>query len=85
MILHDFECTRCHKTFEELVHRDACETTCPDCNYSALRIMSAPKTFHEIVPTTLTSKKRKAGYQHSHADRPKTPGKIQVSVPGKSF
>jgi DNA-directed RNA polymerase subunit RPC12/RpoP len=79
MILHDFECTRCFKIFEALVRSDERETAC-ECNYSAVRIMSAPKTFHEIVPTTLTSKKRKAGYQHSHADRPKTPGKIQVSV-----
>ena len=84
MILHDFECTHCHHTFEALVHRDDRETPCVLCNNTSVRQMPAHKTFHEIVATTLTSKKRKAGYQHSHADRPGTPGKIQVSVPGKA-
>lgn len=80
MILHDFHCDHCDKTFEELVKSDQRVTACT-CGQDANRIMSAPKTFHEIVPTTNTSKKLKAGYQHSHADRPKTPGKIQVAVP----
>jgi hypothetical protein len=79
MILHDFVCTHCNSCFEALVRSDERETSC-ECGQMAGRIMSAPKMFNEIVPTTLTSKKRKAGYQHSHADRPKTPGKIQVPV-----
>lgn len=80
MILHDFRCDHCDTTFEDLVAQEQRVTVCA-CGREASRIMSAPKTFHEIVPTTTTSKKRKAGYQHSHADRPKTPGKIQVAVP----
>lgn len=80
MILHDFHCESCDKTFEELVKSDQTATPCT-CGQQARRIMSAPKTFHEIVPTSKTSKKRKAGYVHSHGDRPKTPGKIQVAVP----
>lgn len=80
MILHDFACPHCGTTFEQLVKRDDRHTECTSCGQQADRIMSAPKMFTEIVPTTLTSKKRKAGYQHSHADRPKTPGKIQVPV-----
>lgn len=82
MILHDFYCAACDLTFEALVKADETNTECEACNDpSARRIMSAPAVFHEIVPTTKTSKKRKAGYVHSHGDRPKTPGKIQVSVP----
>lgn len=84
MILHDFVCTHCNSCFEALVQSDERETPCA-CGYTAGRVMSAPKTFHEIVPTTLTSKKRKAGWVHSHGDRPKTPGKIQVSVPSKGL
>lgn len=82
MILHDFYCAACDTTSEALVRSDERETDCPACGApSARRVMSAPAVFHEIVPTTKTSKKRKAGYVHSHGDRPKTPGKIQVSVP----
>lgn len=79
MILHDFVCSRCHAEFEDLVRMDEAETACA-CGYTATRVMSAPKMFTEIIPTTLNSKRHKAGYQHSHADRPKTPGKIQVPV-----
>ncbi len=83
MILHDFFCDACGVKFEALVRADEREIDCVACAApSARRIMSAPAVFHEIVPTTKTSKKRKAGYVHSHGDRPKTPGKIQVSVPG---
>lgn len=82
MILHDFHCDSCGTTFEDLVRAEERETPCPTCPGStARRVPSAPAVFHEIVPTTKTSKKRKAGYVHSHGDRPKTPGKIQVSVP----
>ena len=80
MILLDFKCPHCDLAFEALVPRNARQhAPCP-CGQTGDRTVSAPRTFHEIVPTTLTSKKRKAGYQHSHADRPKTPGKVQVSV-----
>lgn len=82
MILHDFYCEACHTQFEALVKSEETTTNCEKCgDPSARRIMSAPAVFNQIVPTTKTSKKRKAGYVHSHGDRPKTPGKIQVSVP----
>lgn len=80
MILHDFHCPHCNTTFEDLVHRDQMYLQ-HSCGHDAVRCMPAPKVFQEIVPTTKTSKKRKAGYVHSHGDRPKTPGKIQVAVP----
>ena len=82
MILHDFHCEACGATSEALVRSDESEIDCPECGApSARRLMCAPAVFQQIVPTTKTSKKRKAGYVHSHGDRPKTPGKIQVSVP----
>ncbi len=80
MILFDFECKKCGKVFEDLVKADEVVAPC-ECGYIANRCMPKTKTFTEIVPTSLHSKKRKAGYSHSHGDRPKTPGKIMVSVP----
>lgn len=80
MILYDFVCTHCNTVFEDLVPSGTTEALCA-CNYTAFRMMPAPKTFTAIVPTSLHSKKRKAGFVHSHGDRPKTPGKIQVAVP----
>ncbi len=36
------------------------------------------KSFHVIVPTHRTSKKIKAGYVHSHGDRPAEKGSVSV-------
>ena len=80
MILFDFRCVDCDTVTEGLVARGCEQITC-ECGGSANRMPCAPHMFQEIVPTTLTSKKYKAGYVHSHGNRPKTPGKIQVSVP----
>lgn len=82
MMLYDFRCLSCEVVFEDLVAANQTTVQCPEClSPSAERMIPAPAVFHEIVPTSKTSKKRKAGYVHSHGDRPKTPGKIQVSVP----
>ncbi len=78
MKLYDFECLACRHQFEALVRGDLLPP-CPSCeNGGTQRLMSAPKLFTTIVPDYPGSKKKKAGYTHSHGDRPKTPGKIQV-------
>lgn len=79
MILHDFHCDHCDKTFEELVKSDQRVTACA-CGQEAGRIMSAPKTFHEIVPTTNTSKRLKAGYVH-HFPKKRPDAPVMVQVP----
>lgn len=83
MKLLDFLCVVCDTTFEDLV-RDDERPNCPVCGEGPVtRLFSGTHTCHVIIPTSLHSKKRKAGYVHSHGDRPKTPGKIQVGYTGK--
>jgi len=77
--MFDFICPVCDHKFDALV-RDDDETECPSCHESpATRRLSGGHQFVVIKATTLTSKKYKAGYQHSHTDRPKE--KISVQVP----
>lgn len=81
--MRDFECGACHATFEALC-ADGESVLCPTCGeQDCARVASNFRTFGTIVPTTPSSKKLKAGYTHTHGDRPKTPGKIQVGYTGK--
>jgi putative FmdB family regulatory protein len=75
--LYDFHCDACKHVFEALV-RNETEQPCEACGSTAQRLMPGGHSFTTIIPDYPGSKKLKAGYQHSHADRPKTPGKIQV-------
>lgn len=77
--MYDYSCKKCSLQFEALVEgEDAVE--CPNCNASpATRRTSGGHIFTVIKATSLTSKKYKAGYQHSHTNRPKE--KISVQVP----
>jgi hypothetical protein len=77
--MYDFHCFECNNTFEQLVDA-VTEWPCP-CGKKAQRLMPGGHSFTIIIPDYPGSKKLKAGYQHSHGDRPKTPGKIQVQVP----
>lgn len=78
--LDNFGCVRCLHYFEDLHDsKDESGPPCPKCGWKKTqRFMGAPKVFSTIVPTTKKSKKLKAGYVHTHGDRPKTPGKVQV-------
>lgn len=75
----DFLCPACEHVFEAFVGEDAV-VECPECHASpATKRLSGGHLFTVIKATTLTSKKYKAGYQHSHVDRPKE--KISSQVP----
>ena len=77
--MFDFLCPVCDHKFDSLVEGDS-EVECPECHESpATKCLSGGHQFVVIKATTLTSKKYKAGYQHSHIDRPKT--KISSQVP----
>jgi hypothetical protein len=81
--MRDFFCVDCQEDFEALV-RDGQLPVHEKCNNSNVETrVSGGRIFTTIVATTTSSKKYKAGYQHTHADRPKTPGKIQVGYTGK--
>ena len=77
--MFDFICPACDHQFDALV-RDDTDVACPECHESpATKRLSGGHLFTVIKATTLTSKKYKAGYQHSHIDRPKE--KISSQVP----
>lgn len=77
--MRDYLCEACGEQFEALV-RDEETVDCPKCTEGpASRRPSGGHLFTVIKATTLTSKKYKAGYQHSHTNRPKE--KISVQVP----
>lgn len=56
------------------------QVTCPTCGSHAVATVCGGRPFHVIVPMHRTSLKNKAGYVHTHADRPAEKG--SVSVPG---
>ena len=44
MILHDFKCSECNHTFEELVKSGVTQIPCPECEETANRVMlKAPR------------------------------------------
>jgi len=83
MPLYDYECLDCDIHFEAIVRFDGPPPLCSCGSAHTHRLPPAPKMFGTIVPDYPGAKKKKAGYVHSHADRPKTPGKIQVGYTGK--
>jgi putative FmdB family regulatory protein len=76
----DYLCEACGHQFEAL-RQDGDAVECPSCGESpATKRLSGGHLFTVIKATTLTSKKYKAGYQHSHnSNRPKE--KISTQVP----
>jgi putative FmdB family regulatory protein len=77
--MFDYGCESCEHQFEALVTDDEV-VACPECHVApAKRRTTGGRIFNVIKATTLTSKKYKAGYQHSHTNRPKE--KISVQVP----
>ena len=79
-VLKDFRCIKCN-TFEEQLVSDNSEARCSSCGGEMERVFTtAPKQFHVIVPTHPGAKANKAGYIHSHGDKPAT--KIQSGYGG---
>lgn len=77
--LFDFVCASCEAKFEAIVKSGVDDTACRECGTGvATRVPSPFALFSTIVPSYPGCKKKKAGYVHSHGNRPKTPGKIQV-------
>jgi putative FmdB family regulatory protein len=77
--MFDFGCESCGHQFEALV-QDGETVECPECHVTpATKRTTGGRIFTVIKATTLTSKKYKAGYQHSHTNRPKE--KISSQVP----
>lgn len=78
MPLYDFVCDACNAKFETIVKYGVDDAPCRECNATAKRVPSGFALLNTIVPSYPGCKKRKAGYLHTHGNRPRTPGKIQV-------
>lgn len=85
MPLYDFSCHRCEKTFEARAQYEERTKRCEECGTEAERMIPATHSFSTIQVTHKKSLKLKAGYVHSHGDKPKTPGKIQVGYGSTNF
>lgn len=79
--MQDFTCRKCDATYEYLQHGADDRATCPSCGSQDAEPVPGGRPFNVIVPMYPGAKKHKAGYVHTHGDRPKE--KISVSVPGK--
>lgn len=73
----DYDC-ECGERFEKFVDTDDEVVTCPGCNSVATQTPGG-RVAETIVPMHRTSLKSKAGYVHSHGDRPAE--KTSISVP----
>ena len=80
MLMYDFECTKCKHQFEELTIIKETHAVCPECTGESVRIVSMPHQFNTIIPAYPGCKKQKAGYVHTHGDKPAT--KIQSGYGG---
>lgn len=80
--LRGYACA-CGARFEHLHMASDEAAACPQCGRLAEERdeLLGGKTFNTIVPMHRGSLKRKAGYVHTHADRPAEKG--SVAVPNK--
>lgn len=80
-MIWDYDCV-CGVRFEQMTMSDADEVACPDCgSRDTKRVDAGGVPFGTIVPMHRTSLKSKAGYVHTHGDRPAEKG--SVAVPSK--
>jgi putative FmdB family regulatory protein len=81
MPLYDFKCNECSHEEEILCKSGRKTGTCSQCGGKTVKVWSkAPATLTEIVPSYPGSLKQKAGYVHTHGDRPAT--KVQSGAGG---
>jgi putative FmdB family regulatory protein len=71
MPLYDFKCEGCGETTEEVVPYDVKSLDC-GCGAKKKRLACAANTLTNIVPSYPGSLRQKAGYVHTHGDRPAT-------------
>lgn len=79
----DFACGKCQHEFHDLVQgRDGQPDACPSCKSSNgfTKLASALYVPTTIMVTYPGSKRHKAGYIHSHGDKPAEKGNSQISM-----
>ena len=77
--VQDYYCRACGENYEFLHHPVDEPATCPECGSTdAEKRATGGTPLSVIVPTYPGSKKHKAGYVHSHGDRPAEKGSVAV-------
>lgn len=72
----DYDC-ECGERFEVFVEDDE-EVVCSKCSSRAVTRTLGGRVFETIIPMHRTSLKSKAGYVHTHGDRPAERGSVSV-------
>ena len=74
--LQAYICRGCGESYEFLHHPDDEKNACPSCGSAEGDVQLGGVTLTKIIPTYRNCKRQKAGYVHSHGDRPaeKKPG-----------
>jgi putative FmdB family regulatory protein len=81
MPMYDFQCSNCSSVFEDILPVGTEQNECPQCGGSAFRIFKKTAAIlTTIIPSYPGSLKQKAGYVHTHGDRPAT--KVQSGYGG---
>lgn len=92
MKLHDFQCTDCNNTFEDLVDNDNRFTNCPECGSIAEKLLSAPRIGLYNDPDKRATELKRRSEQHTKKEVAKehekfgfkTDGKKRWAVPSKA-
>jgi putative FmdB family regulatory protein len=75
MPMYDYRCEneKCGKVTDDIVPAGTEVIECSECGAEASRIfIKSPPILTTIIPAYSGCKKHKAGYSHTHADRPRT-------------
>ena len=78
--IREYAC-ECGERFEHMHMCEEEEAPCPSCQRVATKDdeILGGKPFHVIVPMHRSSLKNKAGYVHTHGDRPAEKGSVAVT------
>lgn len=73
MPVYDYRCSECNHE-EESIEPSGTETiSCEECESTSNRFIGGfPTTLKKIIPAYPGCKKQKAGYVHTHGDKPKS-------------
>ena len=82
MPMYDFKCTLCGHEEDDIQPSGTTKIVCSKCNGQSERFFAdCAKTLTTIIPSYPGCKKVRAGYVHTHGDKPRT----KVQGRGTSF
>lgn len=79
--LQDYVCV-CENRFEHLHMNDDDHAACPSCGSSDVTLLPGGHAMGVIIPMYKGSLRQKAGYVHTHGDRPAEKGSVAVPRKG---